>query len=705
MDKTKIIAFLSRVDLFKSLSDEYKSLLADRLEQKEYEPDDVIVRPGDAGDSMYMIVRGLVSVLQVDEELGLETELARLYPGQVFGEMALLTGEPRSATCKAVEPTTALMLTDRVLNSLMKRVPQISITLCQILARRLAEVNQAQGTRILDVNQMIYNQEVYELVPEALLKRHKVIPLILNEDALTVATPDPNNLMAMDDIRRCVQGVQIKPILISDADYHRFLERYRQGDDPGLQPPPSSRAAMSARSTTGAESATTRARPSTPERRSSSTAGASRLSTMSGKFQAAKVPLRYAALESESGKAQQQADPGDPVELFDDVVREALDLEASDIHVEPLPDRVAIRYRVDGQLRVRDSFVPRAMYRPLMSRIKLLASLNISERRLPQDGRISLMIGQRHYDMRLNTMPTVSGEKAVLRVLDTQTGLKPLEELVVAEQVCKLIKRMVNLPYGMVLVCGPAGSGKTTTLYASLNERSNPQTNVTTVEDPVEYNLPGINQVQVNTGVGLDFPMVLRGVLRQNPDVILVGETRDVETAKIALEAGLVGHLVLTSFHANTAAGALIRLMEMGMDPFTIAYAINGVVSQRLVRRLCPACAKPTTYDTKTMALLDRSGILPASYDKPLMGANGCDKCRGSGYRGRIAVFEVMTATDAVREALRDRSSIRALSEAASKSGYVSIKRYAAYLLTNGLTTPEQILRLGNTSEHKAVEA
>jgi type IV pilus assembly protein PilB len=291
-------------------------------------------------------------------------------------------------------------------------------------------------------------------------------------------------------------------------------------------------------------------------------------------------------------------------------------------------------------------------------------------------------------------MPTHDGEKIVLRVLDTASAIQPLERLILAEKVCRVVQQMVARPHGIVFVCGPTGSGKTTTLYSAVNIRRREDTNIVTVEDPVEYNLPGITQVNVNPDIGLTFASVLRGMLRQDPNVIMVGETRDSETGAIALEAGLTGHLVLTSLHTSDTIGAIQRLREMKLENYAIGAALVGVISQRLVRRLCPICAQDGEPSPHLLEQLEHIEVLARDFSGKLKKTRGCDTCAGSGYRGRVGVFEILVADDALKQGIIAGADQFKLREIASAGAFVPMHRYSNYLLTSGITTPEEILSI-----------
>lgn len=646
----EIASFLSHVSLFRNVKPDYLRSIAKRVEEVVFSRDQVIFNEGDAGDALYLIRAGSVGVFLVDPKMGLRFELARLRIGQVFGEMAVLTNEPRAATVKAMEPTSCIVLSRQTFYQIVERIPDVAIGVAQVLAERLTQLNKEKGaSQVVDVNALAFDPEVYQMVPARILERHKMIPLNIMNGVLTVACVDATDLAGLDELRRMIRGLELKPLTINDADYTKFLEvnRARLGN-----------------------------------------------TNQTGKVQARRLqPVTWISEEKE-GTIDSKG--GDDIKLLVDViVAQALDLEASDIHIEPELDQVNVRYRVAGALMKRPApAINRSFARAIASRIKVLADLDISERRRPQDGRISCKVGNRPLDLRVSVMPTHEGEKIVMRLLDSANAIKPLENLVLAEKVCRVVHQMVMRPHGIVFVCGPTGSGKTTTLYSAIGIRRREDTNIVTVEDPVEYNLSGITQVSVHNEIGLTFSSVLRAFLRQDPNVILVGETRDRETGKIALEAGLTGHLVLTSLHTNDAIGTIQRLREMGLEDYAIAAALVGIVSQRLVRRLCPACAidaTPSPHVLEQLALLE---VLPRDYSGKIKRAKGCEACAGSGYRGRVGVYEILVADDDLRQAITSGANQFELRATAHRGAFVPMVRYSSYLLTNGITTAEEVLAI-----------
>jgi type IV pilus assembly protein PilB len=385
--------------------------------------------------------------------------------------------------------------------------------------------------------------------------------------------------------------------------------------------------------------------------------------------------------------------------LISNAIREG----ASDIHIEPKEKVTRIRYRIDGVLfEVKQA--PSKMHPAITSRVKIMANLDISERRLPQDGKISVMVGGRKVDLRVSTLPTSHGEKTVIRVLDSQSIIRGLEELGMETNVCETFREQVALPHGVFLVTGPTGSGKSTTLYSALRQMDGDRLNVSTVEDPVEYQLDFCNQVQVRETIGMTFGAALRSLLRQDPDIIMVGEIRDTETARIAIQAALTGHLVLSTLHTNDAPSSITRMVNIGIDPYLIAAALNGVLAQRLVRKICSKCKAPWDVPENMGRYIERSGI---SSDHLVFGA-GCDNCRGSGYSGRLGIYELMVIDDKFRDMINMDSSVSNMRRAFQASGLPALFDDGMKKVERGLTTVEEVLRVtevyGITADEEFVE-
>ena len=386
------------------------------------------------------------------------------------------------------------------------------------------------------------------------------------------------------------------------------------------------------------------------------------------------------------------------IRLVNQMIARVIDLRASDIHIEPGEEGVQVRYRVDGVLHLSETLEP-GLAPAITSRIKLLAHLNIAERRLPQDGRIKSRVKGRELDLRVSTLPTVHGESVVMRVLDRSSIRLELEQMGFAEDTLRRFRELVVRPHGIVLVTGPTGSGKTTTLYAALGKLDTDTQKIITVEDPVEYQLAGINQVQTHAQIGLSFANALRSILRQDPDVIMIGEMRDGETAQIAVQSSLTGHLVLSTLHTNTAAGAVIRLADMGVERYLITSTLNGVLSQRLIRRLCPHCCDDVALAPE---LASKAGFSPQTVVAPqrIRRAVGCEACGGSGYLGRSAIHELLVVDEALHQAILEGADARALHERARARGMLTLRDDGLRKVAAGVTSLEEVLRVTEDQSH-----
>lgn len=375
------------------------------------------------------------------------------------------------------------------------------------------------------------------------------------------------------------------------------------------------------------------------------------------------------------------------VRLVDSIIKEAIPYRASDIHIEPFEKVVKVRYRIDGDLHDRAQF-PIESYPAICARIKIMAEINIAERRIPQDGRINMIISGREYDFRVSSLPTIYGEKFVIRILDKTSFNFTRQDLGFTQEENSVIDRILMHPHGIVLLTGPTGSGKSTTLYSFLKEVNKSSVNIVTVEDPVEYTISGVNQTQVNTRVNMTFATALRSILRQDPDIIMIGEIRDEETAQIAIRAAITGHLVFSTLHTNDAPGAIIRLEDMGVKDYLVADALVGVIAQRLVKRLCPACKKKGRTNSKEMELL---GITePVTIARPV----GCQFCNNTGYKGRIAVHEIMYMNDEMKAAIVKEKTLESLRELSKENGMISLFNSCRDLVFKGVTSLQELVTL-----------
>ncbi len=487
--------------------------------------------------------------------------------------------------------------------------------------------------------------EALGLVEERVLRRHKAVPLRIEGGHLVVATSDPTNFYAIEDLMM-LSGLPVTPVVATEDRISRLLDEIFAGGQ-----------------------------------------GVSKLLE-----EAARSYEQDASLPEPGTEAG--LDDAPVVRLVGSILRRAVREGASDVHLEPRERGLAVRTRVDGLLR-DDMSVPPKLQGAIVARLKVLANLDIAERRLPQDGRFSLSEDDRRVDVRIATLPTAFGEKAVLRLLDTASIEVDLAGLGFGSAVLRRYEDIFRRPYGTVLVTGPTGSGKSTTLYATLRELKSPHKNIVTIEDPVEYRLPGISQIQVNPKIGLTFARGLRSVLRSDPDVVMIGEIRDRETAKISVEAALTGHLVLATLHTNNAPAAVTRLTDMGVEPFLTASAVDCVIAQRLARRLCGRCKRPAEVGGEALEALGFpfEHLVAEGGSPDFHEAVGCDRCSGTGYRGRVGIYEMMVLTDEIKGMVLRRASADELGRAAEEVGMVRLREDGLIKAARGITTIEEVLR------------
>ncbi|MEO0077473.1 MAG: GspE/PulE family protein [candidate division WOR-3 bacterium] len=502
---------------------------------------------------------------------------------------------------------------------------------------------EEMGLPCADLECYLIEPDTLQLVPAELARRFRVVPLFLIGSTLSLATSNPDDVAGLDQLRRELQ-LEISPVLASPESIAAALDRY--------YPPPAAAAVDAAAVAIEADEA-----------------------------------ARYVAAEDESKSAEQLSAEGPVVTFVNHLLEQAIAERASDIHIEPEADKLRVRLRVDGMLRETGQF-PLNLHPVVSSRIKILGGLDISEKRRPQDGQFEYVHGTNAIDVRVSSFPTVHGENLVLRLLDKNQSLRRLTEIGMSPEDAGRFERLIRQPHGMILVTGPTGSGKTTTLYSALALINSPERSIMTLEDPVEYHLPLIRQTQVNPRAGLTFAAGLRSILRQDPDVILVGEVRDVETARIAFQAALTGHLVLATLHTNDAASGLTRLIDMDIEPFLIASSVIAILAQRLARRICDRCAEP--YHP----LPEITARLNLGPDETLRAGRGCPSCANRGYRGRIGVFELLSVTPEVRRLVMQHRSAEEIASAAIKEGMRTLRDDAIAKARAGLTTPEEVLRV-----------
>ncbi len=495
--------------------------------------------------------------------------------------------------------------------------------------------------------------EIAELLPRDICQNHKVLPVSRIENKLFLAMADPLNVLAIDDVRR-ITKMDVSAMIASEKAILDKLHNLDSGKG-GTMEDIIDAAQLAADS-----------------------ADAEGLETV--KETTEHVNLDQLAASSEEAPV---------IKLANLILVQAIKERASDIHIEPFEKMVRLRYRVDGALLDKVP-PPKNLQIALASRLKIMSSLDIAERRLPQDGRMRVKVANRDFDLRVSFLPTVHGEKCVLRVLDKSNLSASMDKLGLDEDTFLRFKAAVDAPHGLLLVTGPTGSGKTTTLYSALNELNNPEYNIVTVEDPVEFQIPGINQVPVKKEIGLTFASSLRSILRQDPDIVMIGEIRDTETAEIAVEAALTGHQVLSTMHCNDAPGAVARLDDMNIAPFLISSSVILACAQRLMRRICSSCKEPVTYPATMYRDLK---IAPNFFDGvTLHRGRGCDRCNNTGYSGRVAILEAMTVTDEIRKAIIARTSSTEIGKIAIDQGMKTLRDAALVKVREGITTLEQTL-------------
>ncbi len=514
-------------------------------------------------------------------------------------------------------------------------------------------IAKEHGLDFVDLNEVVIPPSIVELVPESVARENAVLPMAEEDGGLKVIVSDPLDLDTFEKLRfilnRKVDIALAPRESILDAINRHYGQMEDQSADSMLQ-----------------------------------------------EFTDTAIDFTETEQESQGGEEVIDETSAPIVRLVQLLISEAVQLRASDIHVEPFEDRVRIRYRIDGVLVERDS-PPRRLLGALLSRIKILANIDIAERRRPQDGRIKVTLGEKQLDLRVSILPTNHGQSAVMRVLDKDSIKVGVRQLGLSEADFRHFKNLIRRPNGIILVTGPTGSGKTTTLYAALNELNRPDRKIITAEDPVEYYLPGVNQVEVKHHIGLDFAKIIRAMLRQAPNVILVGEMRDAETAQMGIQASLTGHLVFSTLHTNNAPGAITRMTDMGVPGYLVASSVMAVLAQRLVRVVCSKCKQPFTPSD---AALESAGITPeVAATGKFMKGKGCGHCSKSGYRGRIGIFELMMMTNKIRELAFAGASTQDIRRVALSQGMTPLYSDGIRKVLIGTTTIEEVFRVAKKTE------
>ncbi len=529
---------------------------------------------------------------------------------------------------KHITQTELNMIKEKQISGSNKRLDEIMIEKGFISDEKMTEILALNmGFPRVNLSKLYISPDVIKIVPKYLAEKHIVLPIRVEGNLLMLALNDPFNIFAIDDIK-IVTGYDVQVVIATKKEIHRAIETYY--------------------------------RPHS--------------STMLN--------------ETTNLEVLERAERAPIVNLVNTIIYQAVKKNASDIHIEPQEKNVRIRYRLDGEL-VQMMLLNKTLFQPIITRIKIMANLDITKKRTPQDGSFKLTVGRHIIDIRVSTIPTINGEKTVLRVLNRDKFLLSVEQLGFTKNQRRGIYEMIGYSHGINLVCGPTGSGKTTTLYSMLNHINKPNKNIVTLEDPVEYALPGINQIQINPKSGITFAKGLRAILRQDPNIIMVGEIRDKETADIAIRAALTGHLVFSTLHTNSAAGAITRLLDMGVESFLLASCLVGIVSQRLVRKICTTCKKEYIAPKNERAYVD----LENSTNKFFKG-KGCSSCSFTGYNGRTVVGEVINIHSAHRKLISKEFTTQEIDEVSRRLGFESIKDSSAKLVRDGVTTIEETMRI-----------
>lgn len=525
-----------------------------------------------------------------------------------------------------------------------KKLGELLIEEGIIQEKQIIEVLEFQlGIPHMDLDKYYIDPDIPRLINENLARRHSLIPIRKERNKLIVAMSDPLNIFAIDDIK-IATGMEVEPVIATRNDIGSAIDQYygRQRAEQAIE-----------------------------------------------EFKKQYDVENINELDDET---LNEINNAPVVRLINTIIGQAVKTRASDIHIEPFENNLRVRYRIDGELQ--EIMTPaKTAHSAIVTRIKIMGKMDIAEKRVPQDGRVETVIDGKDIDLRISVLPTVYGEKIVIRLLDRSNFLATKKQLGFTDENLKLFDKLIKNPNGMVLVTGPTGSGKSTTLYAVLKELNKINTNIITVEDPVEYKMEGVNQVQVNLKAGLTFASGLRSILRQDPDVVMIGEVRDAETAQIAIRAAITGHLVLSTMHTNDAPSTVVRLIDMGIEPYLAASSVVGVVAQRLVRRICENCK------TKAHVGSFEKEILCIDENTTIYKGSGCSVCNNTGYKGRVAVHEIMLVDRDIREMINCKASIDDIRKVAIEHGMITLKENCRQLILNGVTTVDELVKVAYSLE------
>jgi type IV pilus assembly protein PilB len=677
-----VAGFMGKTAMFRGADPGELLKLVEASEQQHFEGGERILPPGRPVAGLGILLRGKASLVLIDAASGAQTQVDQLGPGGFYGEVGLLLGAANPLSVIAEEGCDTLVVPKERMDRLLQGSSAICLALAQQVSTRFVKLSLLGGRGKgsderrdpqppakernslagdgadlkpgqipwVDVGTYNVTAQTIQMVPSDVIAKHRLLPLELKGKKLTVGLVNPRSVEALQDLRRVLHTVDPEVVAISADDFSQVFARMNLDISK-----PKTRQASADRH----------------------------------------VALTYQVeQEKEADKAKLYIG-NEAISLLDRIITEGLDRGASDIHIEPQATGVKVRYRVQGALVDQKEFIASSYAAPLVARIKILAELDTTERRQAQDGRIFAQLGQRELNLRVSTIPSARGEKAVLRLIDSADAMRPLHQIVLNPTLEKAMRTALAEPFGAIVVAGPTGGGKSSTLYSMLNERrlSRQDTSIVTVEDPVEYLLPGVTQIPVLPKANFGFSQALRGLMRQDPDAIMIGELRDGETATIMIEAALTGHLVLTSIHGNNAVAVIQRLQHLGTNPILLSQALSLIVVQRLVKRLCPNCVAESDVAPAMLDSLVERKILSSSAAVKLPRPVGCDACGKTGYLGRVAVQEIMNFDESIRTTLAANARPEELVEQAkSRNRYYSFAQAAAFLMARRLIAPGDAL-------------
>ena len=648
-----LVAQLSETELFGGIGEALLPQVARVFTRQSVRAGTVVFEQATPVASVYVVARGGVELRRRDIATGMDYLVASYGELKSFGEENALGDDMSPLYAVATAECDLLLISRTNFVSLMQQIPSVGLAASRIIARRANRLFADKGVKFGALAKLNIDRALWSSVPRRLIVEARVLPLGRRGATVLAAMTNPFDSNAIDEARRAFGGANVEVVAVSEAEFDRYVTRYVL---PALD---------------GVVEAAADAHliPKLPTKA----------------YQMKFTQEGNENISEEERKAQVTGEQ--VVAMLNQIIGDGLALECSDIHIEPYETDCQVRYRIEGKLLRRPDPIPMRYHGAVVSRLKALASMNITERRKPQDGRLGCVFNEREISLRISSVPTRFGEKVVMRVLDRSASLIGLDRIIGLPRVRDIVRSLIFQPHGIVLITGPTGSGKTTTMYSAILERRGEGININTVEDPIEYTIPGITQVQYNDAVDLGYAQAIKAFLRQDTDVMLIGETRDARTAGYAIQAALSGHLVLTSLHTNSALSTIYRLKDMGIESFLLGNAIGGVVAQRLVRKICTDCRQAHNYPASLLSrVFDAGEPVP-----PLYRGAGCSRCNNTGYRGRAAVVEVMRMNEELRAAIAANAPMTELKEVAIAAGMVTFRDYCRELLVQGVTTPSEV--------------